>query len=53
MCDAEVQEVFSFFDKDADGCVTIDNLGPLIRSIGYNPSESDLRFLTTNLKNEG
>ncbi|KAI0209250.1 Calmodulin [Lamellibrachia satsuma] len=39
---AEVQEVFSLYDKDGDGCVTTKELGPVLRSLGFNPSEAEI-----------
>ena len=39
---AEVQEVFSLFDKDGDGAIVIKELGPVLRSLGYNPAETEI-----------
>ncbi|CDO51781.1 similar to Saccharomyces cerevisiae YBR109C CMD1 Calmodulin [Geotrichum candidum] len=37
-----IKEAFSFFDKDADGQITTTELGVVMRSLGQNPSESEL-----------
>ena len=38
-------EVFSLFDKDEDGVVKVIDIGPMLRSIGFNPSEADIERL--------
>ncbi|KAF5734060.1 calmodulin [Tripterygium wilfordii] len=40
---AEFKEAFSLFDKDGDGCITIKELGTVMRSLGQSPSEAELR----------
>lgn len=39
---AEFKEAFALFDKDSDGKVTTKELGTVMRSLGQNPSESEL-----------
>lgn len=39
---AEFNEAFSLFDKDGDGKITTKELGTVMRSLGQNPSESEL-----------
>ncbi|KAK6464512.1 hypothetical protein DFJ63DRAFT_285164, partial [Scheffersomyces coipomensis] len=39
---AEFKEAFSLFDKDSDGKITTKELGSVMRSLGLNPSESEL-----------
>lgn len=39
---AEFKEAFSLFDKDSDGKITTKELGTVMRSLGQNPSESEL-----------
>ena len=39
---AEFKEAFSLFDKDGDGKITTKELGTVMRSLGQNPSESEL-----------
>jgi len=50
---AEVQEVFSLFDKDGDGNITMKELGPVLRSLGYNPSEAEINQLLLDYDNDG
>jgi len=38
-------EVFSLFDKDEDGEVKVTDIGPMLRSIGFNPSEEQIERL--------
>ncbi|KAK2166739.1 hypothetical protein LSH36_36g08049 [Paralvinella palmiformis] len=49
---AEVQEVFSLFDKDGDGAISTRELGPLLRSLGFNPSDADIQKLTSEVDTE-
>lgn len=39
---AEFREAFSLFDKNNDGKITTKELGTVMRSLGQNPSESEL-----------
>jgi len=38
-------EVFSLFDKDEDGVVKVNEIGPMLRSVGFNPSEKEIQQL--------
>ena len=38
-------EVFSLFDKDEDGVVKVSDIGPMLRSVGFNPSELEIERL--------
>ncbi|KMU86505.1 calmodulin [Coccidioides immitis H538.4] len=40
---SEYKEAFSLFDKDGDGQITTKELGTVMRSLGQNPSESELQ----------
>ena len=40
---AEYKEAFSVFDKNGDGAITRDELGTVMRSLGQNPTETDLQ----------
>ena len=39
----EMREAFLLFDNDGDGFITIRELGSVMRSLGRNPSEAELR----------
>ncbi|OWF56446.1 calmodulin-like [Mizuhopecten yessoensis] len=39
---AELKEVFSFYDKNCDGFVDLNELGPMMRSMGLNPTEQEI-----------
>ena len=39
---AEIREVFSLFDKDADGLVDVNDLGSLLRANYMNPSNEEV-----------
>ena len=39
---AEIREIFSLFDKDADGFVETSHLGTIIRGLNMNPSETEV-----------
>ena len=39
---AEIWEIFTLFDKNADGYVSTSELGTMIRGLGYNPTEKDV-----------
>ena len=43
----EYREIFSFFDRDGGGTITSIELGQVMRTFGWNPSESDLQVGTT------
>ena len=39
----EFSEAFSLFDKEGKGTITADDLGTVVRSLGLNPSEAELK----------
>ncbi len=39
----EYREVFSFFDRDGGGTITSTELGQVMRTFGWNPTEGDLQ----------
>lgn len=39
---AEIREIFTLFDKNADGYVTTSDLGTMIRGLGFNPTEREV-----------
>jgi len=40
---AEFKEAFTLFDKDGDGNITTKELGTVMRSLGQNPTEAELK----------
>ncbi|GFP85821.1 calmodulin-like protein 11 [Phtheirospermum japonicum] len=49
----EFQEAFSLFDKDGDGCITIEELATVIRSLDQNPSEEELQDMINEVDSDG
>ncbi|XP_066497762.1 calcium-binding protein 5b [Hoplias malabaricus] len=45
----ELREAFSEFDKDKDGLITCKDLGNLMRTMGYMPTEMELIELGQNI----
>merc|ERR1712050_246328 len=39
----EFTEAFRFYDKDKDDCITSQELGMIVRTLGQNPSKGDLK----------
>ncbi|KAL4637508.1 hypothetical protein ACB092_03G081700 [Castanea dentata] len=50
---AEFQEVFCLFDKDGDGCITIEELAIAIRSLDQNPTEEELKSMINEVDVDG
>eukprot|EP00112_Aurelia_sp_Birch-Aquarium-sp1_P013437 Seg2850.3 transcript_id=Seg2850.3/GoldUCD/mRNA.D3Y31 product=Calmodulin protein_id=Seg2850.3/GoldUCD/D3Y31 len=50
---AEFKEAFSLFDKDGDGCITTKELGTVMRSLGQNPTESELQDMINEVDADG
>ncbi|NXX43172.1 CALMS protein, partial [Tricholaema leucomelas] len=50
---AEFKEAFSLFDRDGDGCITTKELGTVMRSLGQNPTEAELRGMVGELDADG
>ncbi|CAH9095493.1 unnamed protein product [Cuscuta epithymum] len=50
---AEFQESFNFFDKDGDGCITIEELATVIRSLDHNPSKEELQDMIDEVDTNG
>ena len=40
---AEFKEAFQIFDKEGDGSITTKELGTVMRSLGQNPSDDEIR----------
>ena len=50
---AEFKEAFALFDKDGDGTITTKELGTVMRSLGQNPTEAELRDLINEVDADG
>ncbi|XP_020041769.1 calmodulin-like protein 3 [Castor canadensis] len=50
---AEFKEAFSLFDKDGDGCITTQELGTVMRSLGQNPTEAELQGMVNEIDRDG
>ena len=46
----EYKEIFSFFDRDGGGTITTVELGQVMRTFGWTPSESDLQVSSDSTK---
>ena len=58
MCDVltvytEIQEIYSLFDKDNDGAIATREVIAVVRSLGHNPSEKQIRQLINEFDPEG
>ncbi|XP_074566659.1 calmodulin-1-like [Curcuma longa] len=49
----EFHEAFCLFDKDGDGCITPEELGTVIKSLGQNPSEEELQEMVQEVDADG
>ena len=50
---AEIREIFSLFDKDADGFVQTNDLGTIVRGLNFNPSETEVAEMVRDVDPEG
>jgi len=41
----EIKEAFQLFDKDADGKISTDELGTVMRALGQNPTQAQVKDL--------
>ena len=49
----EFKEAFSLFDKDGDGTITTKELGTVMRSLGQNPTEAELKDMIAEVDADG
>ncbi|KAL7081157.1 hypothetical protein ACP275_14G021700 [Erythranthe tilingii] len=49
----EFQSAFNVFDKDGDGCINIEELGIVMRSLDQNPTEKELRDMINEVDSDG
>jgi hypothetical protein len=50
---ADAKEAFALFDKDNDGCITTPELGTVMRALGKNPTEAEVRNLVKEIDPDG
>ncbi|KAJ0234499.1 Calmodulin-1 [Hirschfeldia incana] len=50
---SEFIEPFCLFDKDGDGCITTEELGTVMRSLGQNPTEAELQDMFKEVETDG
>lgn len=46
---AEIREIFTLFDKDADGYVSTQDLGTIIRGLNMNPSQREVEDMVRDV----
>ena len=49
----EYKEAFSLFDKNGDGNISSQELGIVMRSLGQNPTESELHDMINEVDVDG
>ena len=49
----ELREAFELFDIDGDGKITTDELGTVMKSLGMNPSQDELREMIKEVDIDG
>merc|ERR1719347_2390605 len=49
----EYQEIFSFFDRDGGGSISSVELGQVMRTFGWNPTEMELQELINEIDQDG
>ncbi|KAK2954613.1 putative Calmodulin, striated muscle [Blattamonas nauphoetae] len=49
----EFKEAFSLFDKDGDGCITLEELGVVMRSLGQTPTPAELQDMINEVDADG
>ncbi|KAJ2919554.1 hypothetical protein MD484_g963, partial [Candolleomyces efflorescens] len=47
------KESFSLFDKDGDGTIDASELGTVMRSLGHNPTDTELRDMINEIDKDG
>jgi len=52
-CAAEFREAFGLFDKNGDGTISSTELGTIMRSLGQNPTESELQDMINEVDVDG
>ena len=50
---AEIKEIFTLFDKNADGYVSTTELGTIIRGLNFNPTEREVAEMQRDVDPNG
>ena len=50
---AEFREAFDIFDQDGDGHINVKDFGTVMRSLGFNPSEADIKDMISDVDSNG
>ena len=50
---SEYKQAFSLFDKDGDGCITREELGVVMNTLGLNPSAKELQDMLNEVDTDG
>lgn len=50
---SELKEAFVLFDKDGDGKITYKELGTVMRTLGHNPTDSELQDMIQEVDADG
>ncbi|KAK8924189.1 hypothetical protein KSP39_PZI019645 [Platanthera zijinensis] len=50
---SEFREAFCLFDKDGDGCITLEELATVIQSLGQNPIKEELQDMINEVDING
>ena len=49
----EYREAFQMFDKNGDGCISVNELGTVMRSVGQNPNNEELQTIINDVDADG
>ena len=49
----EFKEHFEMFDKDGDGTITTSELGTVMKNLGQNPSQAELKQMISEVDEDG
>lgn len=50
---AECKKAFALYDRDAEGTISTRELGDVMRSMGYRPTENELTDMVNEVDAEG
>jgi len=50
---SEYKDAFSLFDRDENGIITTRELGSIMRSLGFNPTEEELQTMINEVDYDG